>query len=459
MNQKKIIYTAVISLILLLFLGFITVGQNQNKFAQSVKSLIPEVVKTALKKTIFAVPVLIEENIINRHKIDTLFIKNSLLESRIQRLENPQYLEKLKPRKITSKNNKEYNLELYKLPFPDHDGWALKPVAYLDKYNDKIFILSGRADIFYVDQFDKSFKYTEIASNIKSLIKDKKFYDPFILSIKDVLISGNKIYLTFGNIKDTCVSISVLVADINFEKLTFKNYFKKTECHDYFKENDMNYQHIGGRIVEFKNNKLLLSVGDFGYEAMAQDKNSIFGKIVSIDTKNNFNIFSMGSRNPQGLKYDKDADVIIHTEHGPTGGDEVNINIDLNNKKNFGWPVASYGVTSAGDKFQTHKENNFDEPIKYFVPSIGISEILNIGKNFDEEFSNDYFVTALGWKTQLEDGDNTIHHIRLNKEYTKIIYEDKIVIGERIRDSIYLDNEKTILMSLETIPAIGFLKK
>ena len=105
MNQKKIIYTAVISLILLLFLGFITVGQNQNKFAQSVKSLIPEVVKTALKKTIFAVPVLIEENIINRHKIDTLFIKNSLLESRIQRLENPQYLEKLKPRKIPGGDN------------------------------------------------------------------------------------------------------------------------------------------------------------------------------------------------------------------------------------------------------------------------------------------------------------------------------------------------------------------
>ena len=56
-------------------------------------------------------------------------------------------------------------------------------------------------------------------------------------------------------------------------------------------------------------------------------KNSIFGKIISIDLQSkDYEIISMGSRNAQGLYYDEAKNIIIHTEHGPTGGDEININ-------------------------------------------------------------------------------------------------------------------------------------
>ena len=54
---------------------------------------------------------------------------------------------------------------------------------------------------------------------------------------------------------------------------------------------------------------------------------------------------SMGHRNPQGLSYVKDLNLIINSEHGPKGGDEINFNyLNKTSKiKNFGWPIASYG--------------------------------------------------------------------------------------------------------------------
>ena len=53
----------------------------------------------------------------------------------------------------------------------------------------------------------------------------------------------------------------------------------------------------------------------------------------------------MGHRNVQGLKYDHEENIIFFTEHGPTGGDEFNINFNpsLNDVKNNGWPISSYG--------------------------------------------------------------------------------------------------------------------
>ena len=92
---------------------------------------------------------------------------------------------------------------------------------------------------------------------------------------------------------------------------------------------------------------------------------------------------SMGHRNVQGLYYDKNKNLIWSSEHGPKGGDEVNLN-DLNEKNNvipnYGWPISSYGKHYVDDKSlyekaplkKSHVKNGFIEPKKYFVPSIGI---------------------------------------------------------------------------------------
>ena len=169
------------------------------------------------------------------------------------------------------------------------------------------------------------------------------------MSIKDILIKDDKIYFSFGNIKDKCFYFNIFRSDLSLKYLKFKKFFARKECKG--TRNFMNYQHIGGRIVSFKDNKILVTVGDFGDEDIPQDMNSIFGKIISISLTDNietkdFETIAMGTRNAQGLYYDSTDNVILNSEHGPTGGDEININKSPDNNvvENYGWAIASYGV-------------------------------------------------------------------------------------------------------------------
>ena len=82
-------------------------------------------------------------------------------------------------------------------------------------------------------------------------------------------------------------------------------------------------------------------------------------------------MFSRGHRNPQGLFVDDE--LILSTEHGPKGGDELNLIVQ---GEDYGWPVASYGFEYyLEDNYQRPHLPAFAEPLYYFTPSIGISEI------------------------------------------------------------------------------------
>ena len=123
------------------------------------------------------------------------------------------------------------------------------------------------------------------------------------------------------------------------------NFFKSEKCQQ---------DYGGGKLAlsshEDKNG-LLLTVDVFGgslidadsrfqAENIAQLDEFIFGKILFIDfASKNYEIFSTGHRTPQGLIVDKD--IILSTEHGPRGGDEINL---INRNNNYGWPISSYGT-------------------------------------------------------------------------------------------------------------------
>ena len=93
-------------------------------------------------------------------------------------------------------------------------------------------------------------------------------------------------------------------------------------------------------------------------------------------------IWSYGHRNPQGLFYDRQKKRLWSIEHGPRGGDEINL---INPGLNYGWPVISYGkeyysFAQVGES--THKEG-MEQPVKYYVPSIAPgSLIVYSGKAF-----------------------------------------------------------------------------
>lgn len=76
-------------------------------------------------------------------------------------------------------------------------------------------------------------------------------------------------------------------------------------------------------------------------ESLVQDRSSSYGKIISIDvTPGRSNIHTIGHRNPQGLFMEQDG-TLWATEHGPHGGDELNI---LHGGGNYGWPLVTYGT-------------------------------------------------------------------------------------------------------------------
>ena len=138
----------------------------------------------------------------------------------------------------------------------------------------------------------------------------------------------------------------------------------------------------GGRIVSFRDNKLLFTIGHLNFLDEIQDPNHLAGKIISIDKNNkSFELVSLGHRNHQGLFYFKDKlenQFVISSEHGPKGGDEINVNNLKNNRVvNFGWPIASYGINYDGTNpfKESHEEHGYDEPLIYFTPSIWFSSL------------------------------------------------------------------------------------
>ena len=197
----------------------------------------------------------------------------------------------------------------------------------------------------------------------------------------------------------------------------FLQFFVPNNCvaikNDY---GEYNASDSGGRIAAFKDNKILYSTGTFRFRDLAQDTSSELGKILSIDKNTaQAEIVSMGHRNVMGLSYLEETDQVWSTEHGPNGGDEINLNqLGLNNAiKNFGWPISSYGhhysasktnpegalIVDTDDKtylkaplYKSHLEYGFIEPEQYFVPSIGISAITATHQQlFDKEGFNIIF--------------------------------------------------------------------
>ena len=85
-----------------------------------------------------------------------------------------------------------------------------------------------------------------------------------------------------------------------------------------------------------------------------------------------------------------------------------------------------------------------------------ITEIEKMPKEFNEEFDNDFFIASMG--NNQEEGDLSIHHIKLDKEFKKILKEDVIVIGERIRDLQFIDSKNILVLFLESTSSFAILR-
>jgi len=338
-----------------------------------------------------------------------------------------------------------------------------KAVGYIENYKDNIIIVSGYGKFSYLDKknISKKNQQIQIKTNLRDIINDDLFFlktSPSIfedISPDDLLIHDDYIFMSYSKkIRDNCYNTSIIRAKIDLTKLVFTDFFTHPNCVSLNRSNigSFNAQKNGGRMAVIKTNsetKLLFTTGTFGNNNSPQDDNSYLGKVLLIDLDgSNPIIYAKGLRNPQGLLVINNF--IITSSHGPIGGDELN-NIKIN--QNYGWPVASYG-TAYDNKVlykKNHKLNGYVEPIYSFVPAVGVSQLIEVGKNFNSLWENNILLTSLKGES--------IFRLTMDEEYSRIISKERIIINERIRDILYDNDTKTFYLLLEDSGSLGVLTK
>ncbi len=222
-----------------------------------------------------------------------------------------------------------------------------------------------------------------------------------------------------------------------------------------YKADDIYYSgvtvHYGTRIVFDKEGYLYFSIGDRGRRDQAQLLDYPNGKIHrlhddgSIPTNNPFiqeknaikSIWTYGNRNPQGLAIHPVSSIIFETEHGPKGGDELNI---LSSGNNYGWPEITYGKNYSGTTITkyTHKKG-MEQPVIHWTPSIAVCGIDFYDGKLFKNWENNLLVSSLKFENlyRLEIKDNKVTE-------QEIVYR----AGSRIRD-VETGPEGFIYLALE----------
>ena len=299
--------------------------------------------------------------------------------------------------------------------------------------------------------------YTQSGNLIKNL-KSKKLNLPgyFTLQrnggIKTIIsLNDEKIALISSNEKNCFFASLVLIKNQ-------KELFRSNCLPEIAKNNDFNG--LGSSNVHFKD-KILFSLGTPEKHAsknslLAQDDLSKFGKILEIDkselkkaiidkTVINPEIFSKGHRVPQGLTILNNK--IFSVEHGPKGGDELNL---LIKGKNYGWPNASYGTNylkaNGGDGISyniNHNKQGFKEPLFAFVPSVGISSVNNSPKILNSYYKKPCLMALSLYGNELRKGYSIIIFL-LNDEMNKVNSIEKISLKDLVLRHFVTDNENKL---------------
>jgi len=477
--KKKIILASIV-LILLGIFGSIFVGYSENKLVNTIKFFVPRPVKNFVKENIFFVSdlrsrIYVLDKIVKGQNIQIQYLKNQI---QVQKKNINYLLTKLNDENkkiistvfedtkiIQSEKQNDYKLTKFYYPATPWQFNESKPSGYLHQFQDFVFLVSGDGVITYFninETEDQELKLNIINTNLKVFLDDEKIFNKGKISIRGIFIKNNKILLSYTKkVSEGCYNTSIMISKLNFEKLKFKDFFTYDEC-----SNNIS-NHTGGRMIDFDEKSFLFTIGDGQKFAEAQNDNSMWGKLLKISYEGDLEkILAKGLRNTQGGSYYNNGKVLFLSDHGPSGGDEINLLKfkEFENKINYGWPIATYGAIkyikipenkfSINDKLN-HSKNGFKEPIKVYNPSIAPSHIINVN-NFREEFKNDFFMSTMGNLPGA--GRRSLHHIKFDDEYKSIVYSDTILIGERIRDIIYVKEKNKIVLLLELSPSISILE-
>ena len=460
--KKKFILTSLMFSILLL--GYISVSHFSKKFKFIGQYLSRDQIVT-IKKLIFPYKYIGElenEIVLNKKKNKK---EKKLLRERLVNINllNKKYNHSYVFHKSSNQdlNHKNYQLINFQ-NINDIVGGITNDYpgsAYLDYYDNKLYLTTSSGNIAYtnLDLDKEKLKFVQINNNIDKFLSSEQLKKHKSITIKDILIADGKFIASYlEEMKSDCWTISIIIAEINYEDMKFKKLFSPGECVNKKEawNTDFSFHQTGGRIVKLNSKEILFTTGEYRSRHLAQKSDSIFGKLIKINIEDSsYSIVAKGFRNAQGLYYDKEYNFALLTEHGPQGGDEINL-IDLNLNKinqipNYGWPKASYGIHYGGlngnilyDKFplyENHKDFGFVEPLKVLPKWTGVSNLVKIG-------DKSYVVASMAGKK--------LFFIDLN-EKNEIKNFDTVKIHSRVRDVI--SAKGYILLYFEDDSSIGII--
>jgi cytochrome c2 len=262
----------------------------------------------------------------------------------------------------------------------------------------------------------------------------------------------------YWNEEQGCFTLRVSVTQLGDGPNEWHTLYESTPCLP-LKERGHPFggHQAGGRMALHTDETLLLTIGDHEFDgkgseiedAVSQEPRSAYGKTVLIDpSTGDSEIFSVGHRNPQGLHVGPDGTIWL-TEHGPKGGDELNLVI---RDGNYGWPNVTYGTDYQGKSWPLNEVQGrhlgYDRPVFAWIPSIGVSNLLVIDDPELAHWQDDLLIGSMKAKTLF----------RMRVHDGRAIFVEEINVGERVRDlilgsdgSIVLWTDRASLMVLRPV--------
>lgn len=251
--------------------------------------------------------------------------------------------------------------------------------------------------------------------------------------------NNQMLYLSYSRAEGDSSTTAVLRGRFANDRLT--------NVEEIFAADASGASHFGGRIAFDSDGYLYLSLGDRqappsgDLEAHpAQDNSNHHGVMVrlnddgSVPADNPFvgqagvlpEIYSFGHRSPQGLAFHPETGDLWESEHGPQGGDELNI---ITAGNNYGWPVIGFGVNyGPGNPIhETSVRVGMEQPAHFWVPSIATSGLMIYTGDKFPEWHGDIFAGGLGGEQ--------LAHLMLADDYRTVVREETLAYGMgRIRD-------------------------
>ncbi|MCB5185138.1 PQQ-dependent sugar dehydrogenase [Methylobacillus gramineus] len=328
------------------------------------------------------------------------------------------------------------DVQVRDLPFSDQyptgpfEVLGEKSFLFITKCGDVYFTkLNPSGDMEITKQGD------QLSKGNPSQASDSKdedlVYCKELAGVKDSLLVDNVLYVAYttwdSEDNGARLAVSAFELDVDNAELTYRRDIFIS--HPAVKEPFLGHQ-VGGKLVLGADDKtMFLSIGDFSKPQGVQDPSTSLGKMIKINLRDfSAEVYASGLRSPSGgLYFDRESNELWETEHGPKGGDEINL---IKAGKNYGWPLVSYGTLYEregmgnyyGNKYNSHEK--FEKPAFVFIPSVGVGAIAKYPKTGKNEYwENGFFVAGMA--------ANSLLYMR--KEGERLVYAEPVLNDYRIR--------------------------